>query len=1330
MSSSGPLAERNHQERAAYIRRPSRTVSGLKRDVEIQNLAAVTLLDALDCDDRPSFAIEVPACPTYNDPLELIYSNAALRAASLLAKVSGQDATSVFIEGSAPQLAFRNWVYGHVDKIDLQRRGNAYTFEGHIWNAVTVGRSKIVTGVPTLLLWVDAAPGGRSNRALRDRKAPPNEHRVDTPPAEALPPAIRPSGNPTEGAEDSSRTQAPVAQNVSFDYTLDTLPPAIKPIAHIDYFRSVNWADTPLGPLESWSSDLRCMANMVLSNKCPAVLFWGSDVVMLYNEHYIQLLGSLHPCMGKSIRTEAPEHWLSFQPIVDHINATGESMAESDMLLFTERHGFLEETHWSFQFVPILDREGQVTAYYQSFYEVTDHRLLERRVSSLVAMGSQSADARDLQTYWDNTLRSLTLNDKDVPFALLYAAERDVSAELPPTSSSPGSIPSLERCILKGAIGVSANHPIAPAVINIDEDAYIFHPYLRQAARSGKATIVHLDDLTLHQTILQGIHWRGYGDPCRIVIVCPILPTTEDQVQGFLIIGVNPRRPFDEEYQQFVQVMVRLLATSLASVVLLEEEVRQRETAIVQAAQIQEQLMTEIQLKEKKFQRFAERSDVGIFITDAAGTYTYRNQRFYDLFDIASTNDNATQVWRKIAFEEDIPYCESIFGKLVMHHEPVSFELRTRMPWTPPSELSQPQAEDAEHFKWILCSAYAELGPNGELVEVVGNVVDISKNKWAEGLQKSRTDSALQGKQHLEHFIDTTSHEMRNPLSAILQCADEILSSCAQGDSQSPTPNGWSNFLESTMDAAQTIAQCAQHMRHIVDDILTISKLDSGLLVITPVVAQPEGVARNAVKMFNAEARAADIDLSLVVDQSYRDLNLDWASLDPTRVLQILINLLTNAIKFTRLESTKCITVSLAASIAEPTSISGGIQFNEDRLVSHDHHLEDDWKQAKETLFLQFSVTDTGRGLTEEERSLLFTRFSQASPRTHIHYGGKSWLYTHVRHMSTYVRLGSGLGLFISRRLTELQGGAIGLASESRKGSTFSFYIKTRRAIPTAARKDSLPHVFPEDMRHRQQAPFISLSRPPHFSRPPTSEGMRPSRTSNPPSSSFPHQPASVKPPPPEPHVRLEGLGLPEGPDPQEMKRTKSIPEILHVLVVEDNLVNQRVLAKQLRNLGCVVSVANHGQEALDFLPKTTCWNFSHPLSASLAKQETHHIPSTEPLPPSHNEDAVPIELSLVLMDWEMPIMDGLTAVAEIRRLETNGLLKGRIPVIGVTANVRQQQIDTAMQAGMDDVVGKPFRVAELLVRMRGVVQGLTQDAGTLQVGYDSFGEGTEGVMV
>jgi signal transduction histidine kinase len=979
--------QHNQHEVAQHGQPPTLALLELERGAEHQKLAAVTLLEALDCDARPSFAIELHPYPTYDDPLELIYANAALRAAErLLVKVTGQnDATSVFAESSGPQLAFRNWVYGHKDEGDLQRRGTAYTFEGHVWNAVTVGGFKVVSGVPTLLLWVDAAPGGKSNRNAQDRKAPQNNHRVDTPPTESVSTPVQLSNTASDSAS-FSPTRPLAASNASFDYTLNTLPPASKTNAHVDYFRSVNWADTPLGPLESWSPDLRCIANMVLSNKCPTVLFWGDDVVMLYNEHYVQLLGSLHPCMGKSIRTEAPEHWLSFQPIVDHINTTGESMAESDMLLFIDRHGFLEETHWSFQFVPILDSNSEVTAYYQSFYEVTGHRLLERRVSSLVALGSQSADARDFQSYWDNTLRSLTLNDKDVPFALLYAAERHAGTDMP-SLASPGSVPPLERCILQGTIGVSPNHPIAPSTIDINEDSYLLHPYLRQAAKSGKATIVHLDDLPSPATMLQGIKWRGYGDPCRIVIVCPILPTTGEQVQGFLILGVNPRRPFDEEYQQFVQVMVRLLATSLASVVLLEEEVRQRETAIVQAAQTQEQLMAEIQLKEKKFQRFAERSDVGIFIVDATGTFTYRNQRWYDLFEIASPDSNVTEAWDKIAFEEDIPYCRSIFGKLATQHESVCFELRTRMPWTPPSELSQPQADDAEHFKWILCSAYPEIGTNGELIEIVGNVTDISKQKWAEGIQKIRTDSALEGKQHLEHFIDTTSHEMRNPLSAILQCADGILNSYTHGESQPPTPNGWSVFLESTLDAAQTIAQCAQHMRHIVDDVLTISKLDSGLLVITPVVAQPESVAKHAVKMFDAEARAADIELSLIVDQSYRDLNVDWASLDPTRVLQILINLLTNAIKFTRLENTKRVAVTLAASTVEPSSTPGGIQFNEDRLVGHDHHLEDDWKHAPETFFLQFSVTDTGRGLSEEEKSLLFTRFSQASPRTHIHYG-------------------------------------------------------------------------------------------------------------------------------------------------------------------------------------------------------------------------------------------------------------------------------------------------------------------------------------------------------
>lgn len=92
-----------------------------------------------------------------------------------------------------------------------------------------------------------------------------------------------------------------------------------------------------------------------------------------------------------------------------------------------------------------------------------------------------------------------------------------------------------------------------------------------------------------------------------------------------------------------------------------------------------------------------------------------------------------------------------------------------------------------------------------------------------------------------------------------------------------------------------------------------------------------------------------------------------------------------------------------------------------------DQTLGPDWGDGEE-IFLEFAVQDTGRGLTPEEKKVLFQRFSQASPRTHVQYGG------------------SGLGLFISRELTELQGGEIGVSSEAGKGSTFAFYVKCRRS--------------------------------------------------------------------------------------------------------------------------------------------------------------------------------------------------------------------------------------------------------------------------------------------
>lgn len=133
----------------------------------------------------------------------------------------------------------------------------------------------------------------------------------------------------------------------------------------------------------------------------------------------------------------------------------------------------------------------------------------------------------------------------------------------------------------------------------------------------------------------------------------------------------------------------------------------------------------------------------------------------------------------------------------------------------------------------------------------------------------------------------------------------------------------------------------------------------------------------------------------------------------------------------------------------------------------------------------------------------------------------------------------------------------------------------------------------------------------------------------------------------------------------------------LSILIVEDNLVNQRVLSRQLQKAGCAVLTADNGLLALEVLSTT---KFQTPDGQ---------------------------ELSIILMDLEMPEMDGLTAVRRIRDMESQGVLTSHVPVIAVTANVRDEQTKTALESGMDDVVGKPFRVPDLLEKIRSVLARL-----------------------
>jgi PAS domain S-box-containing protein len=961
--------------------------------------------------------------------------------------------------------------------------------------------------------------------------------------------------------------------------------------------------------MEKWSPEFRQAANLCMNNPHPAALFWGSELTMLYNEAYArEVAGNKHPSlMGTGFSGPFAELWDYAGPVFAECARTGISVRKENDYLPIDRHGLLEETFYSWSFTPLYGGTNRILGFYNAPFETTQQVVGQRRMKTINKLGERAAQAKTVKQFWQYVLDSLQDNHFDVPFALLYSVGESEDADH--SSMSSGSTISLKSCHLEGSIGVPDGHIAAPTQLDLKRSREGFVPSFREAMRTREPTLLHTRDGTLPEALLEGINWRGFGDACREAIIFPIRPTNGDTVLAFLVLGVSPRRPYDEEYRSFTTMFNRQLATSLASVILFEDEVRRSRDAAEAAALEKEQLTQELDLQASRLRRMTELSPLGMFLISPEGVLREANDRFYEM--TGHTRDSQYEMsWMDFIIDGSMKEMEQGWNRLVNEHAPWSGELQLKKRSASPVNM---HGEAMEY--WVLFIAHTEFSPDGSLRSIMGSITDISHLKWAQGLQNRRLQEAEETRRQQNEFIDITSHEMRNPLSAILQCADDISSTLAEYRRTQRLPS--QTVVESCVEAANTIALCVQHQKSIVDDILTISKLDSNLLLITPVPAQPDAILRRAVKMFDPELQAKGITLAFDIRPSYEQLGIDWVMLDPSRVLQILINLMTNAIKFTAPAEKRLITVSVGASTLPPEGTNiPGFQYVPGNTGNLNVAALEDWGTG-DVVYVRFKVQDTGCGLTQEEKQLLFQRFKQASPRTHAQYGG------------------SGLGLFISKRLAELHGGQIGVASEEGQGSLFGFFVQSRRAAapPTPATTVGVPAYH-----HLAGDPSLSTQVTP----------QRQDFASAGPAAS--------------------------------LVATKAIdPRSIDILIVEDNEINQKVLANQLKKVGCAVHVANDGIEALAFLEKT---HFFLAGASSVAGG-----PPVQPL-------------SIILMDLEMPNMDGLTCVREIRRMEDEGRISRHVPVIAVTANVRDEQVAAAKLAGMDDVVSKPFRIPDLLKKI------------------------------
>jgi PAS domain S-box-containing protein len=556
---------------------------------------------------------------------------------------------------------------------------------------------------------------------------------------------------------------------------------------------------------------------------------------------------------------------------------------------------------------------------------------------------------------------------------------------------------------------------------------------------------------------------------------------------------------------------------------------------------------------------------------------------------------------------------------------------------------------------WIHAMGDVVRDADGKPTDMFGVTVDITAAKLAEDKLREAMQIAEDATKAKSDFLANMSHEIRTPMNAIIGMSHLAL--------QTQLDKKQRNYIEKVKHAGENLLG-------IINDILDFSKIEAGKLAMEKTDFHLEDVMDNLANLVGMKTEdkglellfncAADVPTSLVGD--------------PLRLGQILINLGNNAVKFTE---------------------KGEIVVGVDKVAADDSGVE-----------LHFWVKDSGIGMTPEQCGKMFQSFSQADASTTRKYGG------------------TGLGLVISKNLVELMQGRIWVESEAGKGSTFHFTARfglqenpaprrmflaeellgvrvlvvddnasAREILSSMARQfglevDTAPdgqqalHLIVESEKKELPYDLVLMDwKMPVMDGVETVQHLRDEHLKKIPSiimvTAYGREEAlgsaeqrgvqlgTVLTKPVNPSTLLEAIGEVLGKgiavETRASERADDHGDVMaqlsgaRLLLVEDNDMNQELATELLQQAGIKVVIANHGQEALDILAKDAAFDG-------------------------------------VLMDCQMPVMDGYTATREIRR---NPAFKD-LPIIAMTANAMTGDREKVLEAGMWDHIAKPLNVAEM----------------------------------
>ncbi|WP_437206439.1 response regulator [Planctomicrobium sp. SH664] len=554
--------------------------------------------------------------------------------------------------------------------------------------------------------------------------------------------------------------------------------------------------------------------------------------------------------------------------------------------------------------------------------------------------------------------------------------------------------------------------------------------------------------------------------------------------------------------------------------------------------------------------------------------------------------------------------------------------------------------------RWVITTKVPLRNPEGQIVGLVGIARDITNRKRAEQELRAAKEAAEVANRAKSEFLANMSHEIRTPMNAIIGMSELVLDT---------------NLTAQQRDYLETVINSAESLMGIINDILDFSKIESGRFELDDYPIEVREWLGDSIKPLAIRAHAKQLELACHIAPDIPR----FIRGDGLRLRQIVVNLLGNAIKFTP---------------AGEVLLDVRLQSIEDsRLVLH------------------FRVSDTGIGISPDQQERVFEAFEQADMSTTRNYGG------------------TGLGLAISSRLVKLMGGQIWVESELGAGSTFHFTANfgavDPEEVPTRSEDisalEGLKVLIVDDNETNRR--ILEEMCENWRMRPATVSGAMDAidalHTAF--DSGEPYDLVITDASMPEVDgfamaesihhddrigstlvmmlssmdrqhdiARCEELGIRSYltkpikqsdlfdaivsvldlsviPDARPLTTSSQLPQVrpLRILLAEDSLANQKLAVGLLSRWGHQTTVANNGREALEAVQR-------------------------EPF-------------DIVLMDVQMPEIDGLSATQQIRQLQSTGKLRP-LPIVAMTAHAMKGDRERCLEAGMDDYVSKPVRPLDL----------------------------------